>query len=101
LIFLPAQLYFFAISLLPSYLFHCLPSFISFHFFAAQLPNGELTNLEYLPIKTENVEYLWNEGARTSCLFFPFKLHNNRFKQALDHEKWWRIEQPRVSTYQN
>jgi hypothetical protein len=29
------------------------------------------------------------------------KQHNNRFKEALDHKKWCKIEQPRVSTYQN
>ena len=46
---------------------------------------GELTKLEYLPTKTEYPEYLWNAGTRTSRLFWPFKLHNNRFKRVLDH----------------
>ena len=63
--------------------------------------SGELSNLEYLPTKTENAEYLWNAGTRASRFFRPFKLHNTRFKQALDHEKRCRIEQPRVSTYQH
>jgi hypothetical protein len=58
------------------------------------------SNLRYLPTKPENVEYLWNVGMHTCCLFWPFTLHNSRFKQALDHKKWWRIEQSRVSTYQ-
>jgi hypothetical protein len=48
-----------------------------------------------------NEEYLWNAGMRSRYLFWPFKMHNNRFKQALDHEKRWRIEQLRESTYQN
>jgi hypothetical protein len=56
---------------------------------------GELSNLEYLPTKTENVEYLWNTQMHTSCLFSPMKL-----KQALDHKKQWKIEQHRVFTYQ-
>jgi hypothetical protein len=61
---------------------------------------GELSNLEYIPTKTENAEYLWNTRTRTSRLSWPFILRNNRFKQALDHEKRWRIERPRPSTYQ-
>jgi hypothetical protein len=48
---------------------------------------GELCNLEYIPTKTENAEYLWNTRTRTSRLFWPFKLRNNRFKQALEHER--------------
>jgi hypothetical protein len=48
---------------------------------------GQLSNLEYLPTKTENAEYLGNAGTRTSRLFFPLKQHNNRFKEALDHKK--------------
>jgi hypothetical protein len=59
---------------------------------------GELSNLEYSPTKTENAKYFWNAGTRTSRLFCPFKLHNNRIKQALHHKKQWRIEQPRIST---
>jgi len=53
---------------------------------------GELSNLEYLPTKTENVKYLQNIKTRTYCLFGPFKQHHSRFKQAQDHRKWWRIE---------
>ena len=49
--------------------------------------SGELSNLEYLPTKTENAEYLWNAGTRASRLFRPFKLHNTRFKQALNDEE--------------
>ena len=49
--------------------------------------SGELSNLEYLPTKTENAEYLWNAGTRVSRLFRPFKLHNTRFKQALNDEE--------------
>jgi hypothetical protein len=48
-----------------------------------------------------NEEYLWNLGTRSRYLFWPFKVHNSRFKQALDCRKWWRIEQLRESTYQN
>jgi len=32
---------------------------------------GELSNLEYLPTKTENVKYLQNAGTCTSCLPEP------------------------------
>ena len=49
----------------------------------------------------ENEEYRGNAGTRTCHLFWPFKLRNVRFKQALDHKEWWRIEQIRKSTYQN
>jgi hypothetical protein len=46
-------------------------------------PNGgELSNVEYLPTKQENAEYLWNAETRTSRLFCPFKGYNNKFKQA-------------------
>ena len=48
---------------------------------------GELSNLEYLPTKTENVKYLQNTGTHTFCLFGPFKQHHSRFKQAQDHKK--------------
>jgi hypothetical protein len=42
----------------------------------------------FVPTKPENAKYLWNAGARTSRLHCPLQLHNNRFKQALDHMKW-------------
>jgi hypothetical protein len=67
------------------HLFHCLPSLFHSNFFAAQLPNGELTDLEYLPIKTENVEYLWNMGMHTSCLFCPFNLCNKALLAIYHH----------------
>ena len=55
--------------------------------------NGkELSDLEYLPTKTENVEYLQNAGTCTYCLFWPFKQHHSRIKQAQDHKKQWRID---------
>jgi hypothetical protein len=57
---------------------------------------GELSNVEYLPTKPENAEYLWNARTRASRLFCPLKLHNTEFKQALDHKKRWRIELPRL-----
>jgi len=50
--------------------------------------SGELSNLEYLPTKTEKVKYLQNAGMRTSHLFGPFKQHYIIFKQAQDHRKW-------------
>jgi len=63
--------------------------------------NGrELSSVQYLLTKPENAEYLQNAETRTSRIFFPFKVHNNRFKQAQDHKKRWRIEQCRASTYQ-
>jgi len=43
---------------------------------------GELSDLEYLPTKTEKVKYLQNTGMHTSGLFWPFKQLNNIFKQA-------------------
>jgi hypothetical protein len=49
----------------------------------------------------ENEEYCGDAGMHACRLFWPFKLHNVRFKQALDHKGWWRIEQIRKSTYQN
>jgi len=54
--------------------------------------SGELSDLEYLPTKTENVKYLQNAKMRTSLLFGPFKQHYSRFKQAQDHKKQWRID---------
>jgi hypothetical protein len=48
-----------------------------------------------------NEEYLWNAGTRSCYLFWPVKVHNSKFKQALDYAKRWRIEQLRESTYQN
>jgi len=43
---------------------------------------GELSDLEYLPTKTEKVKYLQNVGTRTFRLFGPFKQHYIIFKQA-------------------
>jgi len=54
--------------------------------------SGELSNLEYLPTKTEKVKYLQNVGMRSSHLFRPFKQHHSIFKKAQDHKKWWRID---------
>ena len=62
--------------------------------------NWELTDLQYLPIRTENVKYVQNMEVCTSCLFVPFKWHHSRFNQALDHKKQYRIEWSRVSTCQ-
>jgi hypothetical protein len=62
---------------------------------------GELSNLDYLPTKPENVEYLQNAATQGPRFFWPFMLHNNEFKQALDHKKRWRIEQTKLSTYKN
>jgi len=55
--------------------------------------NGEeVSDLEYLPTKIENVKYLQNTGTHTSHLFGPFKQHHSGFKQAQDHKKQWRID---------
>jgi len=54
--------------------------------------DGELSDLEYLPTKTEKVKYLQNAKMRSYCLFRPFKQHHSRFKQVQDHNKWWRID---------
>jgi len=61
---------------------------------------GELSDLEYLPIKTEYIEYLQIVDMRTSCLFGPFKWYNGRCKQAQDHDKQWRIDLPRLPAHQ-
>jgi hypothetical protein len=55
---------------------------------------GEMSNIDYLPIKPENAEYLQNAGTCSSCHFWHFKLHNKGFEQALDHKKWWRLTYP-------
>ena len=103
-----------------SYVSHslkCWASLISFrriskvHFI--KLPTDFIANFiliscSYLTISllffrllfSENAKYLGNKRTHSFCLIWPFKLHNNRFKQAIDHKKWWRIEQCRVSTYQ-
>jgi len=44
--------------------------------------SGELSDLEYLPTKTEKVKYLQNAGMRTSHLFGPFKRHYIILKEA-------------------
>ena len=61
---------------------------------------GELSDLEYLLAKTENVRYLQNAGTRTSRLFWPFIQHYSRFKQAQDHKNRWRIDWPRLPALQ-
>jgi len=43
---------------------------------------GELSDLQYLPTKTEKVKNLHNVGMHTSSLFGPFKRLNIIFKQA-------------------
>jgi len=59
---------------------------------------GELSDLEYLPIKTEYIEYL--QIAGTSRLLRPFKRYNSRCKQAQDHKNQWRIDLPRLPAHQ-
>jgi len=54
--------------------------------------NGELSNLEYLSTKTEKVKYLQNAKMHSYHLSRPFKQHYSTFKQAQDHNKWWRID---------
>jgi len=44
--------------------------------------SGELSDLEYLPMKTEYTKYLQNAAMHTPRLFGPFTLHNGRFKQV-------------------
>jgi len=61
---------------------------------------GELSDLEYLPTKTEYIEYLQIADTCTSCLFQPFKRYNSRCKQAQDHKKQWRIDLPRLPAHQ-
>jgi len=48
---------------------------------------GELSDLEYLPTKTEKAKYLQNTGTHISCLFGLFKQHHSRFNPAQDHKK--------------
>jgi len=43
---------------------------------------GELSDLEYLAMKTEYTKYLQNAAMHTPCLFWPFTQHNSRFKQV-------------------
>jgi len=59
-----------------------------------------LSDLEYLPTKTEYIEYLQIADMHTSRLFGPFKRYNSRCKQAQDHKKQWRIDLPRVPAHQ-
>jgi len=61
---------------------------------------GELSDLEYLPTKTEYIEYLQIADMCTSRLFRPFKRYNSRCKQAQDHKKQWRIDLPRLPAHQ-
>jgi len=42
--------------------------------------SGELSDLEYLPTKTQYTKYLQSANARTSRLFGPFKWNYSRFK---------------------
>jgi len=41
---------------------------------------GELSDLEYLPMKTEYTKYLQIMDTHTSRLFWPTKQHYIRFK---------------------
>jgi len=59
-----------------------------------------LSDLEYLPTKTEYMEYLQIADTHTSRLFGPCKQYNGRCKQAQDHEKQWRIDLPRLPAHQ-
>ena len=43
---------------------------------------GELSDLEYFPMKTENTQYRQNGATHTPHLFGPFTRHNSRFKQV-------------------
>jgi len=43
---------------------------------------GELSDLEYLPMKTEYTKCLQNAATHTPLLFGPFTQHNSRFKQV-------------------
>jgi len=61
---------------------------------------GELSDLEYLPTKTEYIEYLQIADMHTYCLFRPFKRYNSRCKQAQDHKKQWTIDLPRLPGHQ-
>jgi hypothetical protein len=44
---------------------------------------------------------MWNISGTQDRAPFVFSGPLGYFKQALDHEKRWRIEQLRISTYQN
>ena len=57
-----------------------------------RINGGELSDLEYLPTKTEYIEYLQIADTRSSRLFGPIKRYNSRCKQAQDHKKQWRID---------
>jgi len=61
---------------------------------------GELSDLEYLAMKTEYTKYLQIANMRTSCPFGPIKWYNSRCKQAQDHKKQWRIDLPRLPAHQ-
>jgi len=43
---------------------------------------GELSDIEYLPMKTEHTKYLQNVATHTTHLFGPFTQDNIRFKQV-------------------
>jgi len=43
---------------------------------------GELSDLEYLPMKTEYTKYLQNVATHTHRHFGPFTRHNSIFKQV-------------------
>ena len=43
---------------------------------------GELSDLEYLAMKTENMEYLQKAATHTPHLLGPFTRHNIRSKQV-------------------
>jgi len=62
---------------------------------------GELSDLDYLPTKTEYIEYLQIADTRTPRPSGPFKQYNGRCKQAQDHKKQWRIDLPRLPAHQN
>jgi len=59
---------------------------------------GELSDLEYLAMKTEYTKYLQNVAMHSPHLFRPFKQYNSRCKQAQDHKKQWRIDLPAHQT---
>jgi len=61
---------------------------------------GELSDLEYLPTKTEYIEFLQIVDMRTSHLFRPFKRYNSGCKKAQDHKKQWIIDLPRLPAHQ-
>ena len=53
---------------------------------------GQLSDLEYIPTKTEKVKYLHNAKMRTYHPSRHFKQRHSKFKQAQDHKKQWRID---------